>query len=92
MQLSAIGFVAVHAQDQDPGVRDAPRDLPRGLDPVQPAHGDIHDDDVGRLLQRAANGLRAVARLGDDLPSGMFLQHFAQPLPHQRVIVSQQES
>ena len=68
------------------------RDLPRRLDAVQQRHRDVEDRDVGLVLLGQAHRLAAVARLGDDLPVGPLLEHLAQPLADDGVIVGEEDA
>src|SRR3712207_9058467 len=40
---------------------------PRGLDPVELGHADVHEHDVGAQAARRVDGLQPVRRLADDL-------------------------
>src|SRR5262245_62560200 len=82
----------MHAQDQQADRRQATHDLARGLDAVQERHADIQDDDVGLKSERFLDSLTAVAGLGDDFPPGLLLENLAEPLTHQRVIVTDEDT
>ena len=49
-------------------------------------------DHVGLQRQRLAHGFASVARLRDDFPVRLLFENLAQPLPHQRVIVAEQNA
>ena len=58
----------------------------RGLEAVQHRHDDVHDDDVGPVVDRELDGLAPVGRLGDDDDPGG-LERVAQDPAGQRVVV-----
>jgi hypothetical protein len=80
----------VHAQDEHTHARQPPHHLPRRFDPIHQRHADVQDGDVRLRSQRLADGVAAVAGLGDDFPFGSLFENLAQPLAHQRVIVAEQ--
>ena len=65
-------------------------DLPRCFDAIEERHRDVENRDVGGVLLSQSDGLASVARLGDHLPVRAFLQHLAQALADQRVVISQE--
>ncbi len=60
-----------------------------GFDAVHEGHFEIEQDDIGLHGAREAQGLIAVGSLGDDLEVGLRLQHGAQPLTHDRVVIGE---
>ena len=72
--------------------RDRPllEDPPRGLDPVEPRHLDVHHREVRLELARKADGLLAVARLAHDLVPGP-LEQPAQVEADDRLVLGDQD-
>ena len=54
--------------------------------------GDVEDRDIRAVLFREAYRLPAITRLGDHCPVGILLQHPAQALANQGVIVGEQDA
>ena len=84
--------VQVHREAEDLGGRHSPLIWRAASMPLQVGHGDVHDDDVGLALAGQPDGLAAGGGLGHDLHAGLFLQQGAQALPHDLVIVGQQDA
>ena len=85
-------------QDHDPrratrrAVGGRPSEPARRLEPIEARHPDVHQDDVGRVAPRQADGGLAVRRLGDDLDVGLRLEDHAEPGPDQRLVVGDQDA
>ena len=54
-------------------------------------HCDVEDRDIALQQLRLPNRLPAIARFGNHFAVGALLEHFAQALPHDRVIVGEQD-
>ena len=65
--LLDIGVIAVGREDEHPGGGNGFENLPRGLDPIEDRHGDVHDDDRRTKLPRQFDCFPAGPRLGDNL-------------------------
>src|SRR5262245_5114730 len=78
------------------GKRDHPRagivsaNLSRGLDPVQIAHRDVHDDDVGLQGPGQLYGFPPASRFSDHRVSLVLLEQSSQSFPNHLVIVDQE--
>src|SRR3569832_21131 len=67
-------------------------DAPRRLHAVHAWHGAIDDGDIRRGLCGGIHDLVAVGRLGNDLPSRVAFQNGPKALPHQSMIVGDQNT
>jgi hypothetical protein len=65
------------------------RDLPGGLDAIQPRHGHIHDNYIGRMLLGERHGLASVRGIRDHLKIRLTFEQQAEAFPHDRVIVGE---
>ncbi len=65
---------------------------PRGLDPVQLGHPDVHQHDVGPQLARLVDGLEPVAGLADDLEIVLGVEDHAEAGAHERLVVGDQQA
>jgi 3-oxoacyl-ACP reductase-like protein len=81
-RFEEVLLVVVHGQDEDPGLRAGPGQLPGGLEPRQTRHGDVEDGQVGPVLPRPGDGLGAVVRLGDHGEVGLGVQDEPDAPPH----------
>ena len=59
---------------------------------IDPGHVQVHQDDVGIELLCEAHGIGAVAGLADDCEVLVALEHAAQPVTNDRVVVDDQDS
>ena len=66
--------------------------LLHGFDAVQEWHRDVQDDDVRLMLGGLPDGFAAVARLGDDGPVRLGFEDIPEALPHERVIVRDEDA
>jgi hypothetical protein len=82
----------MHAERDHPYVRRRCHHPPGGLDPIQFRHRDIHHHDIGLQLVGELHRLAAVRRLADDLHIGLRAQYHFEALPHDGVIVNQQDA
>src|SRR5207247_4110359 len=55
-------------------------------------HADVHQDDVRAEPLRLLHGLKSVARLADNLDIGLDLDDEPKALPHQGLVVREQDS
>src|SRR5262249_44724089 len=77
-------------QDQDPALRVGLHDPPRGLEPVELGHPDVHEYDVRPDARGLLHRLEPVARLGDDLDVPLVGEQHPEPGPHHRLVVHHQ--
>ena len=61
-------------------------DLARRGDAVRAGHEQVHQDDVGLVVQAELDGLAAAAGLGDHDDPGA-LQHITQHPPYERIVI-----
>src|SRR5215207_6526526 len=81
----------VGSEHDDAGARRARDEAPRRLDAVHAWHDEVHERDVGGVLGSEPHGLLPALGLGDHADITLRLQKGAHPLPHERVIVHQQD-
>ena len=67
-------------------------DLPRGLDPVQNRHRDVHQDDVRLQVLREPHGLPAVAGVPDDRDPVVAVEDRLERLGEEAVVVGYQHA
>src|ERR1700683_780365 len=80
-------------EDEDPGAGTTAsfgKNLPRGLDPVQHRHPDVHDDDGRGEAGRELDRLPAVGRLADDLQVVLGVDQRGERGTEQRLVVHDQ--
>ena len=65
---------------------------PRGGDPVEPRHPDVHQDDVGVVQVNGRQDASAVAGLADDLDLWGAGQHHRQSGTDHRVVVDDEDA
>ena len=77
-------------QDHDLGIRrlDQPA---AGLDAVHAGHADVHEDDVGIEAGGLLDRLDSCRRFADDAQVVLGLQDQAQPGPHHRLVIDEQQ-
>ena len=85
-------LVGVHAEDQDAARGPLLQHLDRRVQPVHLRHGHVHDDDVGFELLDERDALEAVAGLADHRDVGVVFEDAPEPLPHQRVVVDEDDA
>ena len=82
------GFIVVErGQHQHLAGGQIPGDLPRGGDSSFDGHVQVHQDDVGTKSLGKFNGLRAIARLADDLHVGFHGQQHRRAPSDERLIL-----
>jgi hypothetical protein len=64
-------------------------DLPGRLDPVQPWHAQVHQDQIGIVFGGKTNGLAAIRGLGDYLQFWCGVEEHAESRANQPVVVHQ---
>ena len=62
-------------------------DAAGGVEPVDAGHADVHEHDVGAMLERQAHRLLAVGRLADDGDVVLRVEQRPEAAPHQRLVV-----
>src|SRR5712691_1604529 len=90
-RLEQVLLVGVHREHEDlePGL--AARELAGGLEAGHPRHGDVEDDELDVLLERAADRLGAVVRFGHDFEVGLGIENEAQAAADDRVVVGEED-
>src|SRR5262249_51964346 len=87
-----IGFVGVHAQNDDADLRILLHQLSSRLDTVQCRHRNIHDDDVWDQFLRHSHGFAAFGCLAYNFEIGVLFELKAQALAHDTVIIRDQNA
>jgi hypothetical protein len=64
----------------------------RRLDAVEHRHADVHQHDVRPVRLGQADGLLAVARLGDDRDRAGRLEHGLEARAHQRLVIGDEDA
>ena len=90
--LSSQLFGFMHRENQDFHRREFLQDLAGGLEAVQVGHGDIHDDQIRLVAPRPFHRLPSGERLAHNFPIGLSVEDRPQPLPHDFVIVGDQNA
>src|SRR5688500_4422575 len=85
-------LLSVHAQDEHTGLRQPANNLARCLDAAQQRHGYVEDDDVGLQCEGKTYRFASVRRLAHNFPAFLRFENLAQALPHNRVIVAEENS
>src|SRR4051794_5106503 len=67
-------------------------DASRRLDPVEPRHADVHENDVRSQAARLVDRLLPVAGLAHDVDVGLGAQDHAQAVAHEPLIVGEQDA
>ena len=92
-RLIHLAQVPAHRRrDHQDRARRLAHDPPRRLDPVDPRHEQVHQDQVGRVLPRHRDRLGAVAGRPDDLVLRRRQHHPAQRLASQHGVVDDPDS
>src|SRR3984885_15436046 len=68
------------------------RQNPRGLDPVEYWHANVHDHQVGPQPGSCGYCVSAVGRLADNCHPRLALQDLAEPHPGERLVVGEQDA
>ena len=87
-----VGVVGMTGQRDDRDTWQQLFQFAGGHQAVHPGHRDVHDDHVGRQLQRPLHAGLAVARLGDHAHVRFAVDEQLQAVPDGHVIVDQQDS
>src|SRR2546427_5725036 len=82
----------MHREDEDPDRRVERRGPARDLEPVQPRHAHVQQDDVGAESLGEPQRLLAVAGLARDFDALETLQKTPDAGPHERVVIGQQHA
>ena len=90
-RLEEVLLGVVHREHQDPQLRAAASELGGRLQTGQLRHRDVQHGQVDVSTKALLDRLRAVARLGDHLEVWLGVEHHAQPTPHHRVVVGEQD-
>ncbi|MHC2777961.1 hypothetical protein ACVIM7_007469 [Bradyrhizobium liaoningense] len=89
-RLHGKAGILVHGEDEDPCRLVPLSDPPDGLDAADAGHGEVHDDEVGRLGFVETIGLLTIGCLGDDAQAWLLLEHRAVALADDGMVVHQQ--
>jgi hypothetical protein len=90
--LEDVLVVVERREDEDPGRRTAGEDAPGGLEPVEPRHADVHEDDVGSPPGGQRDGLEAVGGLADHLEVRLAGEQQPEPAADHLLVVRQQDA
>jgi hypothetical protein len=86
-QLRNQRFIVVHGEDQHFRLRQAGSDLARCLDAVDQGQRIVEHGDVGPGFGGLADGVLAIADLGNDFPIGLRFEDFPEPRTNDLVVV-----
>ena len=78
-------------QDEDLRARALTGDLRRRVDPVDPGHADVHEDDVRLEGAGLREGGGAVGGLAHDLDPVLGVEDHAEPHAHERLVVGEDD-
>ena len=87
-----VAVAGVHRQENAPRSRVFRADSGQRCDAIHQRHLDVGQQDVGSMSAIQFYGLMPIARLADDRQSHLALEQPAQPLPHDRVVIRQQDA
>jgi hypothetical protein len=83
--------VGVHGQGNDSDLPVLFENLAGGVDAVEVRHGDVHDHHIGAEFPGQPHCAAAVAGFPDHLKAAFPLQQGRQPLPHDLVVIGQED-
>jgi hypothetical protein len=86
-----VGVGVVRRQDEHLRAGGAAGQLADGVDARAARHPQVHQDDVGVEVGGPLHGLDAVGRLAQDAESGRGLEHAAQTVPYDGMVVDDQQ-
>ena len=90
-RLQHVGIGAVHREDDRARPGMVARDQRRRLEPVEPRHGDVHQHDRRVVRGNRVERLAPVAGLEHRRDLRQAFEQRAEPGPHERVIVGEQD-
>src|SRR5207248_8891968 len=82
----------MHGQNQNRRAGNAPGNLTRRVQSIEPRHRDIEQENVGPHFEPELHGLTSILSFAADGPSGLCFKNGAQTLPHQSVIVGDEDA
>lgn len=87
-----VPFIAMHAEDEDAGLRGLAQDALDGFDAVQLLHADINHRYVGEMQFGLFNGLAAGGGFGDHQQIGIFLENAAHSGAKEAMIIGEKNA
>ena len=91
-RLLDVRVIAVRGENEHLGAGNGFANLPRGFQPIEQRHRDVHHDHRGAKFLGQCHRLAAGLRFADHLDIGFGLQQLPKPLADDHVVFSQQDS
>jgi hypothetical protein len=88
--MSGVGVVG--GQHEHSHARVVGAEAAGGLDTVELGHAQVHEHHIGFVAGDGGEGLVAVRDVGDDLEVGLPLEHAAQAVAHDGVVIDDQDT
>ena len=88
-RLDDVGLVVVHREDEHLGVRAGGAHLAQRLEPVQPGHGEVEEEEGGLVLFDRLDGAEAVGDLGQHLEVAVGLEDAAHAAAHDFMVIGE---